>query len=640
MLTYFVTFPERGNSGVHVSLAGVENNKQCFKVEIPQIDGEASLSTSLRAISVARPRHEAYLKLLFAQKAQSSVKPRSAPTPIEPTLVFEPDEIEPFIGQALVRMVAVAERPIRLNLQGHGTASTDCVNNVTLNPDPFLRGEIEDGFGRCLHEAGHIREDAKGSKKDRPRRSNELPIGIELLNRAYKEGGEALQNILNLVMDRRTDDLQCRRFPGNASAIRRRLGRLFPGEKRVDGKVVQKPNGRSLDCATSVFTDFAYACKKRTRPRHAVVRRCVSLVFRAIKRVNKGQRKYTELLSVSKQVLALLNEHATEQDREQQAFSEFMKKLFKAIYGSKADASMQRLFRQMMAKRLTAQRRQSYSKISQIVKSISTNVQHSGPSAVGTPGGDSPTVPGAPGGEGPGEKVIEVGSNAAAYGPVSMAVRAQSTRLSDIIRKLSVPESVVLRGLDKGEIDMEALPMLVAGHPDCMKRDLQTFKLDLALAILADLSMSTDELPITRIATTFNDALSPHGRGVSSALYGFNDDVFSCGPASRNNGIAGLKSTGGTNEHFATRIAGNWLRAQRRSRKILLTICDGGPSSPQKVRKEVDELVRRGVIPIRILVGVDVAPKTHPIDLLFDNWEEFSRELEQLFSTIISATRV
>ncbi len=37
---------------------------------------------------------------------------------------------------------------------------------------------------------------------------------------------------------------------------------------------------------------------------------------------------------------------------------------------------------------------------------------------------------------------------------------------------------------------------------------------------------------------------------------------------------------------------------------------------------------------------VDVAPKTYPIELLFDNWSEFYRELEQLFVAIIRSARV
>jgi len=629
MLTLFVTFPPKGSSSVRVSTSGTEDNERCYQVVIEPIDGESTTETSLRAILVARPRYDAFLKQLYAQKALANIVPKpDKPKPSVSKMVFRPEDIEPFVEQAVLRAVTAAEKPIQLNLVGHGTASTDCRNNINLNPDPFLRGKIEAGYGRIDHEVGHIRRDVKGTKKDRPRAPHELPIGIELINRAFKEGGEPLQNILNLVMDRRADDHQRRDFPGNASSNRRRMGDLLPGERWIDGEVVQQPNGRSLACKTSVFTDFVYACKKRTRPRHAIVRTCVQRVHRAIGRVNKDQRKYEELLVVSKEVLALLNEHATDLEKEKQAFAQTMQQLFKAIFGEEADGKTQILFRQMMGRRLETQRRVNYHALPQVIRAISQKSKCAG------------QAPHGPGGKSDEKNIITLAHDPVAYERISSLVRDQAQRLSRIIAKFSSPKTTTLHGLDRGEVDLDALPLLVSGYADCMKMDLHTRVLSMALSVLVDVSGSMEGRHASRIGTTFNNALMGHERVIDSDLNGFNDVVYACGPACRNNAVASLKCGGGTNEHFATRVAGQWLKAQRRERKILLTICDGGPSDPDKVKKEVDALMRFGIIPIRVLVGVDAVPKTHPIDLMFNVWEEFFVELEKLFEKLICATLV
>lgn len=599
-----------------------------YAVQVEYRESESWTDISSRAITLAKIRRESEPLSNVISSSNSTqpvqlrlVSQQPAPPP-EP--VFEPSDIEPFVDEMLARILAIAEGGVRLELVGNGTASTDCCSVINFNPEPFLQGQIEAGFGRGLHEAGHIRYDRNGAA---------------LLTRAQEEGGDVLANILNLIMDRRADDKQVKEFPGNKDPIFRRLGYLLPGESKDSktGETIKSLNGTSLECETSVFIDFVYAIKKRTRPKHAIVCRCVNIALRAVRRVNAHKCRYECLLTASKHILQILRDNATEEDKKreqeifesEQNFKQFMQALQKAISGNRSDPKLARLFRQMMASKLSIRRRKSLAVLPSQLAVVSKKTGSGAGKFFGSGAGAGKTLP-----------VVKVPPNPVAYRPILSKVRSQVRGLSEIIQRLSIPEVHRLTGLTRGEFDIEALPILVTGRGDCMQIELREQRLDVGIAFLSDVSGSMSALnAATELAVALNEAILPHYRSVESAFFAFHDQVFDCGSAQANNGIAGVECRGGTQEELGIRVAGNWLQGIRRPRKLLITTCDGAPAHIAAVKKETDALLARGILPMRILVGIDIAPRTYPIELFFDSWNELNKELVKVFTAVVLAAR-
>lgn len=549
-------------------------------------------------------------------------------------VLFTHDELAPFIDQLLTRMSAMVGVGIRLEVTHRvETASTDCRHVVHFNPEPFMEGHVEAGFGRGYHEVGHILYDRNGTALDPKRSALDAAYGTLLLERANAEGGERCANVLNLIMDRRSDDLQMKEFPGNANALRYRLPHLMPGERfnKQKREVEKRLNGTAIDCDRSVFVDFAYAIKKRTRPKHAVVRTCVQHTLRAIHRVNSGTRPYAHLLTVAMEVEQRLAdaepEHAqpkADPKRLDSLFQKIMRMMARAERGGKPSKAFTKAFREHMKGKLKVRRAKTLATLPATLKALVSHMKGGGRVA----------------GTDESKKNIEVvPPNPTAYRTILVDVANEGRRLREILRMLSMPVSNVLRGLNQGEFDLEALPAFVSGQSDVMMIEQKQQKLDVAFALLLDVSGSMKGQNAHRIAVVFNEALLASGKEVSSHLFAFNDKVFDCGNATPNNGIVGIACGGGTNETFGVYVAGDWLAHERRRVKVLLTICDGAPADPEAVRKETLDLLKQGILPLRILVGVDVAPKTYPIELFFDSWSEFNQELAHLFQTVFQSAQ-
>ncbi len=547
--------------------------------------------------------------LVRRQKQSPTLKPvaPSKPSVLKVCeIVFHPDEIMQFVKPLRQDVAAVAGCAVRFELNAsEPTASTDCKSYVSFNPEPYLKGEIEAGDGRGLHEASHIAFSRDGG---------------DLMAKAHKDGGESLAGILNLIMDRRDDDLNCRHNPGFALKVRRRMGHLFPG---ADGR-----NGVSFEARQSVFTDFAYACKKRTHPNFSIVKKCVNISARAIGRVNRKKRSYKHLLVVAKEVLKLLREHATEYDQQkakeqEEQFQQFMKALQKLIHGSRPSQTTQTAFRNAMAQVLATQRAGTLQRLQNVLKNLKAGL---------------PLVPGTQEGNDP--RIIKVRPDPVKYGPARVRVRPYVGALKQVLRELSLPIDRQVRGLDDGDLDEDELHILAAGGSDCMTRHTEEASLDVAISFLVDVSGSmAGHTETIDLGVLFNEALLDFGKNVDAFFYGFHNNVFDCGRAQPNNGIASLQCDGGTDEHFGLAVAGQRLYSVARRRKIVVVACDGGPSNPKKVEEVCAKLMSHGVLPIRALVGVDTAPRTYPVELFFDNFPELLRELTKVFRGILLASR-
>tara|TARA_Y100000031_G_scaffold14794_1_gene15667 strand:- start:251 stop:673 length:423 start_codon:yes stop_codon:yes gene_type:complete len=138
----------------------------------------------------------------------------------------------------------------------------------------------------------------------------------------------------------------------------------------------------------------------------------------------------------------------------------------------------------------------------------------------------------------------------------------------------------------------------------------------------------------------FNEAVRPVPECIDAWFCAFDHDVYDCGRACPNNGIAKPMGGGWTSEAFALRHAAQPLGRSVRRRKVIVVVCDGGPTDLAACEQEVKILMQAGILPIRILVGVDYAPGTYPVELFFDNWTEFYRELGRTFGAIFRAARM
>ncbi len=598
---YVTSRLESGIEVVSVSLTPFKSGEG-VRVDVPIGPDTNPDKIRNRAIALAQPLLPVRTRL-EGTKAPSPLKPLTPKPPDE--LVFSPEEIMPYLLELLPMMAAVAGKPIRLELTSEvPTASTDCKAIVNFNPEPFLMGRVQSGQGRGLHEASHIAYS---------------PEGVELLTQAQEDGQERLVYILNLMMDRRDDDLNCRYHRGYARMVRRRLADLMPGP-------LESGNGASSEARTSVYIDFAYACKKHTRPRHRVVWRVMKIVKRAIKRVNDPKRphNYGRLLTASKEVKKLLDLFEPEplMDPRLDRFVLFMSALNRAIRGKQVSGAVRTAFRAALSRWHTANRKRTLQGVTRTFNGLPTRATGSG---FGT------TQVG---------RVYKVTPNPAAYAPSLARVRQWVAPLRRILFELALPEARVERGLDEGELDFDALSVLVTGGRNCMKREDEELKLDVAMCFVNDVSSSRGAgTHGTDLGVAFNEALLHPPQGVESHFLAFHDDVFDCGAACPNNGIAGVQAAGSTNEASALREAGRVLAKSGRRRKLVFVACDGGPNDPRAVERECRGLMAAGILPVRLLIGVDAAPRSYPIELFFSDYAELFRDLHSLFRSLLAAAR-
>lgn len=591
----------RMESGIDVVSVSITANADSVRVEIPFKEGMTASQIITKAIQLASPN------LQHLSRA-TQVSAPSAPKREEDELVFNPDEITPYLVQLLPMMVAVACKPIRLELTSvEPTASTDCKSIVNFNPEPYLKGRIEAGNGRGLHEASHIAFS---------------PRGAELIARAQKEGGERLGYLLNLIMDRRDDDLNCKRHRGYAMMVRRRLADLLPGP-------LESRNGVDPSARKSVYMDFAYACKKRTRPHHKVVRECIGIVNREIKRANSMQRLDTRLLVAGKRVKKLLDKFEPEISRDQDdAFCSFMFSLNQAIRGQRVSWQVRQAFRAALSRYHASNRKKALGNVAHAFKSLPTRANLQTLSQFGGAGGERRG------------RVICVQPDHGAYASSLVRVRQYVPGLRRVISELALPCPRVLHGLDEGELDFDALAVLVTGGRDCMMREEEDLELDLAIAFLNDVSGSRDiDTRGIDLGVAFNEALLLAPRSLEANFLAFHDDVFDCGPARPGNGIAGVKARGSTDEAFGLSVAGQILARSQRRRKLVFVACDGGPNDRHAVERECKTLMSAGILPIRLLIGVDASPKSYPVELFFGNYAELFKDLESLFRSLLFAAR-
>jgi hypothetical protein len=572
-----------------------------------QVEGDTPEACKWLAIQMASRLYIAALSGMPQPTARASGKVNMEEDD-KPPPAFDPEEIMPFVLEARRDAVAIANRAIRLELSSReATASTDCRSHVTVNPEPFLYGRIEAGRGRIYHEASHIRFDTEAPR---------------LLSGAALEGGELLQSILNLILDRRSDDLNARRHPGFRMAIRRRMGYLMPG--------IEGMNGTNLEARHDVFVDFAYACKKRTKPHHRVVCKAMKIVKRTISRVNDRKRKYWSLLGAAKEVMnLLLSELPPDQMAAmklgQSLFAAFMRLLRLAVHGCPASKQMQAAFRAGVALRLDAENKQKLAALPQTMTQL-----------LGTPGQVKlPQLAE----ERREVRVIDLPPNHAKYAESLGRVRHYLPRLRQVLEELAQPRVIERKGLDEGDLDEDELALLAVGGTDVFMRSDEVLELDVAIGFLLDTSGSmSDRTDTIDLGTLMNEALTGFP-GADGYFFGFDDVIWNCGGVQPGNGIASLTWQGGTFEAPGLMVVGNALAKSPRRRKLLLTVCDGGPADVKEVKRACERLLAAGILPVRLLVGVDAAPRTYPVELFFDSFDQLFSQLAAFLRSLMLAMR-
>lgn len=500
------------------------------------------------------------------------------------------------------------------------TASTDCLAEIRMSPRPFIEGEREVGYGMVYHETGHIRFS---------------PYGVQLLKRASQEGGEVLQYLMNIILDRK-DDYQTADFaPGFAEVLRCRLLAICTLARR---RKYQSLLARlSLDAQSRFlrhakpkdpFEDFFFAAKWHKRPRFRATRRAMKYVSQ--KRLR--QAKPEELFWVAKRVREILGSEPSFEEQKQQVERGFVQ-LYLSVGGTecgtkgkKLDPSLVRALNALIARHLKGLRRGGISRLIQQLKS--TGIIYPGPLSVGIE--DEVLV----------RRVASGAQYANEYQRILSEVKSLVTPLVHRLRKIDNPSEIELTGRDEGELDLMESARIATGlsgyyRETVVERDIDA---EIHLAIDSSGSMGGAKIGVARqIAVVFSEAIQTLKPLCVGRVWSFNSRaICDYGEPDSQPGFVIIDGGGGNSDTHLLRVAGTILAKSTKRRKILVVLCDDGPDDMEKARKLSQQLMARGIIVVHLLVGVHGTPEIYPVELLYTSIAECLGEFGTLLETIIS----
>lgn len=500
------------------------------------------------------------------------------------------------------------------------TASTDCLAEIRVSPWPFLEGERRVGYGMVYHETGHIRFS---------------PYGVRLLERAQREGGQILRDLMNIILDRKDDYETAQAAPGFAEVLRERLlviGTLARRKRYEDllGKLSPAGQSRFLRHAKpqDPFEDFFFAAKWHKRPRFRATHRAMKYVSQ--RRVRESSPE--ELFWIAKRVREILASEPGFERRQEQLEQGFTK-LYRVASGVECGTKGRRLtpalaraLNTLIANYLKGLRRGGIGQLLQHLKSA--GLVHPGPISVGM----TSTVPV--------KKIPPDPKFAADNERLLSEVKHLVTPLVRRLKKLDTPSEIELYGRDEGELDLIEAARIATGlsgyyRETVVERDIDA---ELHLAIDSSGSMQGEKvLTAKKIATVFSAAireLDPICRG---RLWSFNSRaICDYGPPASNSGFVSIEGDDGNSDTHMLKVVGTELAKSTKRRKVLLVLCDDGPDNMERAKRLSQQLVARGIIVVHLLVGVHGTPDIYPIELLYTSMEECLEEFGDLLKTIIS----
>jgi hypothetical protein len=466
------------------------------------------------------------------------------------------------------------------------TASTDAVSKVYFNPYPFELGLDDVGYGIGIHEAGHIVNS---------------PYAVPLLEQAGKAGGEALANILNILLDRKDDDLTARQNPGYAHYIWGRLDYLLP----------KKPKQ-----IKDAGEDFIYACKKRVRAKTAAVAKCMTMVRRA-KLGSKSQPD--TILRLAKKIMKELfaepsgkelRQFARKMEKEKPDLLSFLLKQAKKLQpeGKRRDHMVLVYVHQSMCSFVAnvkkmrklengpeLSNREQFAIIAMIDHMELTtqpdpieNGLRSRPRSRHEANLD----------------IINVGPASVIFDRYETSILGHIQDLQDTLQRLTEDRLTVIRGQDEGDVDMDDTVGIATEADDIHCQTYLDQIPTAAISLVLDVSGSTKGnalMQIKRLGVLFCSALDDQDK-FEGEVWAFHSSFYFCGKAQRGNGLVTLEADHQTHQGEAMELAVSHLKDMDYERKLMIVICDGGPNSDELVKRANEKALQHGIEPILILV--------------------------------------
>lgn len=475
------------------------------------------------------------------------------------------------------------------------TGSTDAVATVYFNPYPFEQDLVEEGYGIGLHEGGHI---------------NHSPYASDLLDKAQKKGGTVLQTIVNVLLDRKDDDLTARDAPGFAAYIWKRLDYILPKQRAgIEDR----------------FEDFLYACKKRTRAKFKPVLEAMRKVRRANMGVSTDPEqilalaiKIRDLLftpgsdELKKLEAQLKNDAAFRQLVQTEFFANFPNpnptkaELAKFKWHVSAIKNFKKHAAQMEKREQgpipTRQEEETLKLIAQKIREGSGAER-----IVAGEGSRSYSSRGA----GPDKElemeVVNVDPAPQQFNDYAIQVGMFAPDLQERFHILTAQKTIDIRGLDEGELDMGNTVGIAIGSKNVYKEDVTQSYSGAAISLLLDISSSINKKQldqIKKIGVLFCLALDGQ-ESFRGKVWAFNDLFYYCNKAEAGNGLVTLEAAESTSQGEAMELALDDLSDADFDKKICIVVCDGAPNSPAKVNAALNRAKQMRVECVLILVLED-----------------------------------
>jgi|GEM_PF-1385170 len=546
------------------------------------------------------------------------------------------------------------------------TASTDCIAEVRMNPWFFTEGLTEVGFGTGYHESGHIRFS---------------PWGTKLLKEAYEFGGEILQHIMGIILDRKDDLLTVQHAPGYANTLRQRLAYICTMTRRLDlanqldvylkriahphplhTKISAKKEKNKKNRPRSVqnipekkdtekqitallknwkskdaYEDFFFAAKWHKRPRIRKVHKAMKLL--ASKRLLHANPD--QLLWIAQEIHAILgdpDEHekkrGTPQSRKklrlelEASFIDLCLLASGIELGKSVDQNLLNSIGAIIDGSLKAQRTQAIARLVQWMRTQNTIIR--GIHSVGR----THTVPV--------KRIFSNGVHAPAYNRILASVQHHVQPLVRKLKALDNPSEYTLYGRDEGEIDFREVARIATGLSGFRKEIVEERNIDaeIHLAIDRSGSMEGEKLEQAKqIAVVFSEAIMALRPSCEGNIWAFNSQViYDYGPPSKWPAFVATKADAGNSDSHLLSVVSKRLQESKRKRKVLVMLCDDGPDDMEMARQISYQLKSFGVIVVHMFIGVHGTQNFYPTELLFntmnDCLEGFGDILEQIVKNL------
>ncbi len=497
-----------------------------------------------------------------------------------------------------------------------GTASTDCFAEIRVAPRPFLEGEREVGQGTVYHETGHI---------------NFSPYGVQLMKEANKKGGEFLQSLVNIILDRKDDSLTAKEAPGFADILRRRLlvirtmarrtkyAHVLKGLKLKEQSQVLR-NFKPAD----VYEDFFMAAKCGKSPRLKATRKAMQYVrLKDLVGANPEHllwcaEKVSEILAQSLKDEKKEDSHKRKERRKkvESEFVQLFNKVEKSINGEKVGPGTS-LAMQSALKQYLGRLRVSGTK--EVLRRITTiGMIHPGPISVGLE--ENVSI----------EEVAPDPRFASEYQSIRSEVDSLVAPMIKALRNLSTPSEFELYGQDEGELDFNEVARIATGLSGYRMETVVERDIDAEIHFAIDCSGSMHGPKIKeakKLGVVFSEAITAMEPTCLGNMWSFNSEkICNYGPVSTTSGFVTIDGDHGNSDTSMLKVVGEKLLKSPKRRKILFEL----------VQKITQQLTARGIIVIHLLVGVHGSPDIYPIELLYSSMEECLAEFGDLLHTIIS----